>query len=342
MGLFCSGMPNIVKRLFDFIQVVHLYVSNLTVFYIIIMIIKCTVSWFLHFRPIISQLNETCNFPWVCSNAWDLNDNEPLGGCDEFIIIDKTNEGGPRILTLGLIEQAWLDSLSSVDPGNITFEHPWDYVKRRVPEIQAEFGPFDMVLAATHMRMPNDIKLAEHGGVDIILGGHDHHYEDIVVNDIRILNSSTDFKAFTVVDVNGRNGNGSLDTTARRLKVEAGEEPDQQLADEISGFQAMVNESMNEVVGKSKVRLDARFSEVRTKETNIGNFLAELMARSTGADIGFLNSGTIRADRFVEPGQLIMKDLCDLLVSSHSSRYFFLYLVIYIFSMSTIFTKCFE
>jgi 5'-nucleotidase len=36
----------------------------------------------------------------------------------------------------------------------------------------------DLVIALTHMRSVNDIRLGEHAvGIDLILGGHDHVYE---------------------------------------------------------------------------------------------------------------------------------------------------------------------
>ena len=36
----------------------------------------------------------------------------------------------------------------------------------------------EYIIALTHMRVPNDTKLLESDiGVDLILGGHDHHYE---------------------------------------------------------------------------------------------------------------------------------------------------------------------
>ena len=63
------------------------------------------------------ELKEQCNFPWLCSNAWDAKDNEPLGGCQEYIILDKSKDnsggeadggGGPRMLVIGLVEQGWL------------------------------------------------------------------------------------------------------------------------------------------------------------------------------------------------------------------------------------------
>lgn len=40
------------------------------------------------------------------------------------------------------------------------------------------FQGCDYVIALTHMRTPNDIKLAENvNEIDLILGGHDHVYE---------------------------------------------------------------------------------------------------------------------------------------------------------------------
>lgn len=36
----------------------------------------------------------------------------------------------------------------------------------------------DYVIALTHMRMPNDMKLAQEvPEIDIVLGGHDHNYK---------------------------------------------------------------------------------------------------------------------------------------------------------------------
>ena len=129
-----------------------------------------------------NSLRNQCNFPWICSNAYDATTNEPLGGCHEYIILNDDctiaaaaataaaageyddycdkGERGPKILVIGLIEKDWLDTLSSVDPSNIIFESPTDYFRRRVPEIKALHGPFDAVVAVSHMRVPQDKSFA--------------------------------------------------------------------------------------------------------------------------------------------------------------------------------------
>lgn len=263
-------------------------------------------------------LVKRCNFPWLCSNAREIGTGDQLAGCLEYIVLDKREEGGAKLLFIGLVEHGWLDTLASVEPSQLMFEDPIDYIKRRVPELKEKYQDIDGVVAVTHQRMPNDVALALNGKphIDIILGGHDHHYEDRVDENIRILNSGCDFKSFTVVNIEGKHSDGGFRTSTERIDISPDDEQDVEAIREIEQYKRLVDESMDIIVGKTKVPLDARFSEIRTKETNVSNFLAELMARGTGADVAILNAGTIRADRFIDKGQLTERDLCDLLVSS--------------------------
>ena len=261
-------------------------------------------------------LRDECDFPWICSNARFIVDDEPLGGCEEYVILKKE---GLNILVLGIIELEWMATLSTIEPHEIEFEDFCDYVRRRVPEIQQEKGPFDFVVAASHMRMPNDYKLADEcaGLIDIVLGGHDHHYENIVRNGVRILNSGTDFSDFTCVQVRGREDTSAsikpLLTTATRVTITGDSPEDPQVAAAVDEVRSIVEANMENVIGRTKVPLDARFAEIRTKETNISNFCASIMARATDADIAILNAGTIRADRIIPKGPLKLRDICDLL-----------------------------
>lgn len=60
----------------------------------------------------------------------------------------------------------------------------------------------DVVVALTHMRQPNDIKLAESvSGIDLILGGHDHFYAVTRHGDCTLVKSGTDFREFSFVTV---------------------------------------------------------------------------------------------------------------------------------------------
>lgn len=58
------------------------------------------------------------------------------------------------------------------------------------------------------------------------------------------------------------------------------------------------------VVGYTEVDLDTRFSQVRTKETNYGNFVVDLVRTYFDTDCAVINSGAIRNDTIIKAGQL--------------------------------------
>ena len=72
------------------------------------------------------------------------------------------------------MEREWLETIVGL-PEDLEY---CDFVTegtRYVRELR-EAGA-DIVIALTHMRMPNDQRLAESvPGIDLILGGHDHFY----------------------------------------------------------------------------------------------------------------------------------------------------------------------
>jgi 5'-nucleotidase len=66
-------------------------------------------------------------------------------------------------------------------------------------------------------------------------------------------------------------------------------------------------------VGHTTVALDALSISSRTKETNIGDFIADSYRKAVGADIGFVNGGSIRADLTYEPGVLTKRAVLSIL-----------------------------
>lgn len=76
---------------------------------------------------------------------------------------------------MGLIEEEWLDTLATVDKSDLEFVDFVECGNTLCKELENQGA--DIIIALTHMRWPNDIRLAhECRGIDIILGGHDHDY----------------------------------------------------------------------------------------------------------------------------------------------------------------------
>ena len=111
-------------------------------------------------------------FPWLMSNVTDKETGRQLA---DGLVSHVMDWGGRRVGLLGMVEREWLDTIATINSDQVEYE---DYVTsaRRLARELKDDG-CEVVIALTHMRTPNDIRLAENvEEVDIILGGHDHVY----------------------------------------------------------------------------------------------------------------------------------------------------------------------
>jgi 5'-nucleotidase len=96
-----------------------------------------------------------------------LGEDEPLGNAKKTVMLTASN--GIKIGVIGLGEREWLDTINSLPP-NLIYKSATAVAKDLVPGLRAQGA--DIIVAVTHMREPNDNKLAEQtdGLIDIILG----------------------------------------------------------------------------------------------------------------------------------------------------------------------------
>ena len=163
------------------------------------------------------------------------------------------------------------------------------------------------------MREPNDLKLAEMtppGLIDIILGGHDHFYAHHFVNGTHVLRSGSDFKQLSYIEGRRRLGAApgwDIDIIGRDVVRGISEDPATvQLVEKLS---SSLRSKLEKPIGYTAVPLDGRFTMVRTRETNLGNFVCDLMRFYYNADCTIMASGTIRGDQIYLPGVLRLKDI---------------------------------
>lgn len=265
---------------------------------------------FDHGLDILQQWVEKCNFPWLMSNVIDNETGRPLGNgkITEIIYHD-----GHRIGLMGLVEKEWLDTISTIDPNEVTFI---DYVKagNQIADDLIKEG-CDVIIALTHMRTPNDLNLAQHcPKLDLILGGHDHVYEIVKIDHLNVIKSGTDFRQFSKISLNKGTvqDKSDLDVIIEKIDVTSSFEEDAALKEELSKYSSMMESKMEIVLGNFTCELDARFSKIRTSETNLGNWICDIALASTGADIAIINSGTFRSDQIHPAGPFTMKDLVSI------------------------------
>ncbi|KAB7499198.1 Trifunctional nucleotide phosphoesterase protein YfkN [Armadillidium nasatum] len=253
------------------------------------------------------EVKEQTKFPWLMSNVVDNETDKPLADGHVFkIFLWK----GWKIGLIGLVEEEWLCTLATINMDEVTYT---DFVDRgRELASQLKNEGCDYVIALTHMRTPNDIRLAENvDEIDLILGGHDHVYEISEVNGKYVLKSGTDFREFSLLTLTAESKNVNVDI--EKIEISTKFLPDEELTESLEKFSSTVNEKMEEELGTFSVDLDGRFSSIRTSETNLGNFICDILLAACNGDVTLLNSGTLRSDRIHPAGKFTMRDLTNIL-----------------------------
>ena len=173
-----------------------------------------------------------------------------------------------------------------------------------------------MIIALTHAREPNDMKLADNtpeGLIDLIACGHDHFYSHKVVKKTHIIRSGTDFKQLSYIEAwrasPGKRFAWDFDITRRDIVRSIPEDPE--TVKLVENLTSSLRHKLEKPVGHTAVPLDSRFTTVRTKESNLGNWVCDLMRHFYSADCALMAAGTIRGNQIYPPGSILMKDIMN-------------------------------
>ncbi|KAM0306538.1 hypothetical protein HYE67_002552 [Fusarium culmorum] len=255
------------------------------------------------------HLSSQNKFPWLLANVIDLDigNDTPLGHAKKTHMITASN--GIKVGLIGLGEREWLETINSLPP-NLEYRSATAVAKELVPKLREDGA--EIVICLSHMREPNDNKLAEQteGLIDIILGGHDHFYAHSFINGTHVLRSGTDFKNLSYIEARRQESDSSKwDFDIWRRDIVSSIKEDEKTLEKVNELTSKLNHSLARPVGYTATPLDARFSTVRLKESNIGNFVCDVMRQHHNADCTIMASGTIRGDQIYPPGAIRIKDI---------------------------------
>lgn len=146
------------------------------------------------------RISET-NFPWIISNVFEkhasnpLQQETPIGGIQ---LTHTITRGGFKFGFLALASHEWLVTLDKVNLDDIVY-HDFCETATKIAHQLRQNENCDFVIALTHMKQPDDNRLAlHHCDVDLILGGHDHVLSKVLINGRWVVKSGTDFKVSSV------------------------------------------------------------------------------------------------------------------------------------------------
>ena len=261
------------------------------------------------FGPEVAARNYAASaFPWLGTNVLGA-DGIPAGGLVALHVIER---GGFRIGFFGLTTP---DTRVISSPGDgIAFAPVLETARAAVEALRAEGA--ELIVALTHLDFSDERELAsEVEGVHLVLGGHDHLPIAFKERGAAFLEAGYDAHYLGVVDLHvewvERRGKKRLAVLPEwRLVSTAGVAPDPDVQALVDRQNAMLDEELGVVIGRTAVELDTRRSSVRSMETSFGSLVAEAMRHGVEAEIGLTNGGGIRGDRTYPPGtELTRKDV---------------------------------
>jgi 5'-nucleotidase len=261
---------------------------------------------------VLSQRMRESRFAWLSTNVLDRRSDTPFGGARRDLVVTL---GGVPVGVFGLTTP---DTQKTSSPGpEVAFRDPLEVAREAGPALRKRGAR--LVVAITHQDMLTDRAMAADAGgdVDVILGGHEH--EPLVSEEGKTLitKAGSDARYLVRVDVwLGADGR-VLERSWTFHEVSARVRPDAEVAALVDRYEARLGRELDVVVGRTAVPLDARRAQLRTEETNIANFIADVMRRRLEADVAIVNGGGIRTDRIVPIGTLTKRDVAALLPFSN-------------------------
>jgi 2',3'-cyclic-nucleotide 2'-phosphodiesterase (5'-nucleotidase family) len=217
--------------------------------------------------------------------------------------------GGVRVAVLGIVTD---DTPVATHPKNVeglAFRPPVETVTRYLPELRKQAS---LVVVLSHLGYAADRKLAEQvPGVDVIVGGHSHTRVDTPtrIGNTVIVQALEHGKTLGVLDITLSDGKvSSINGRLEDIRPDRGE-PDPAVLSLVQKYRKEADAVLEGRAGETAVDLDG--VNVRRRETNLGNLVADIMRDASGADAAIINGGGIRAS--IPKGTILVKNVYTVL-----------------------------
>jgi 2',3'-cyclic-nucleotide 2'-phosphodiesterase (5'-nucleotidase family) len=255
---------------------------------------------------ILRQRMTESRFVWLSANVVERATMRPFGGAIREGLLERDGLG------IGLFGLTTSEAASTSAAGSeVGFENPLT----EGPAVAADLRKLGahLVVAVTHQHMAADRALAAAADVDVILGGHEH--EPLVAEEGKALITKGGSDARYLVEVNlWLRSDGALverSWTFHEISARLPEDPE--VAAVVRDYETRLGRELAVEIGRTTVPLEARRAPLRTRETNVGDFIADAMRARLDADVALLNGGGVRTDRIIPAGALMRRDVLGLL-----------------------------
>lgn len=271
----------------------------------------------------ILPLLNAVSFPVLGGNL-DVSGDPALNGrIGDTVVLDVN--GTP----VGIVSAVTLDTMEISSPGpTIVFEDEIAALQADVDALTAD--GVDIILALTHVGLPDDIRIAEAvTGIDAIIGGHSHTllgshedadgpYPTMITNpagtEVPIVQAGAYSKYVGLLTLTFDDMGNVTGASGDTLLLDSSVEPDRAIAARVADLAAPIEEAMTTVVGDTSGFIEGDRSVCRAMECPMGNLVADAMldrVRDQGIQIAIQNGGGLRAS--IDAGEVTMGEVFTVL-----------------------------
>jgi len=247
-------------------------------------------------QGVLKQRIGEANFPVLAANVRGLPELKP------FMIKEI---GGVKVAVIGLVTEHTPTCTHPANAVGLTFLSPKAVLEAYLSELRKTA---DVVIVLTHLGHEADRFLAgQVQGMDAVIGGHSHTRvtDPPRIGNTLVLQAWEHGKALGVLDLTLDEGRVP-DSHACLIDVKPqGHFDDGSVAALVDKYQQRMDAVLNQVIGKSRISLNG--AEVRFRETNFGNMVADIVRRTAGAEVALINGGTIRMS--IRKGPIRLKEI---------------------------------
>jgi len=248
---------------------------------------------------LLERMQES-QFLWLSANVLDRRTGLPFGGARADRLI--TVAGIP----VGLFGLTMAGTAVTSSPGPAVLIRDPQQVGVDVAADLRRRGA-RVVVALTHQDMAQDKALAAAADVDVILGGHEHDPLIAEEGKTLITKAGSDARYLVQVDLWLTPQGDLVERSWTFHEVSRRVPPDPEAEAMVQAYAQRLDRELDVMVGRTAVPLEARRTQLRTRETNVGNFVADRLLPFTnvvlklelrGADLRrALEHGLAEADR---------------------------------------------
>ena len=246
-------------------------------------------------------LMELADFPVISANVSAADEAGNGSFTKGFVWLEA---GDKRVLVIGLTTPETPITTAPRNVVGLEFADPATTAKAVISEYGEDA---DAIVALTHLGFENDLALAaDVPELDVVVSGHTHtHMGEMVAKRDTIICSAYEYGMYLGrMDLEIVDGGIAVKGYAL-LPVTASTPENEAVAAVIGEYKTGLSAKLDVVVGTVDTVLNRK--AVTEKETNFGDFVADLMREATGADVALVNGGGVRAD--LGPGEITLGDV---------------------------------